>query len=67
VIGLGRRNRSGLATLTLSTGDHWLGRRRRGLSHGLMAPGAATATAATATTTVAATATARAAATAAAA
>jgi hypothetical protein len=44
VIGLGRRNRSGLATLTLSTGDHWLGRRRRGLSHGLMAPGAATAT-----------------------
>jgi hypothetical protein len=45
VIGLGRRNRSGLATLTLSTGDHWLGRRRRGLSHGLMAPGATTATA----------------------
>jgi hypothetical protein len=45
VIGLGRRNRSGLATLTLSTGDHWLGRRRRGLSHGLMAPGTTTATA----------------------
>jgi hypothetical protein len=47
VIGLGRRNRSGLATLTLSTGDHWLGRRRRGLSYGLMAPGATTATTAT--------------------
>jgi hypothetical protein len=52
VIGLGRRNRSGLATLTLSTGDHWLGRRRRGLSHGLMAPGATT-TATAATTTAA--------------
>jgi hypothetical protein len=51
VIGLGRRSRSGLATLTRSTGDHWLGRRRRGLSHGLMAPGAATTTA---TATVAA-------------
>jgi hypothetical protein len=53
VIGLGRRNRSGLATLTRSTGNHWLGRRRRGLSHGLMAPGATTTTA-TATATVAA-------------
>ena len=57
VIGLGRRNRSGLATLTLSTGDHWLGRRRRGLSHGLMAPGATTtATAAVAARAAAATA-----------
>jgi hypothetical protein len=53
VIGLGRRNRSGLATLTLSTGDHWLGRRRRGLSHGLMAPGAATTVAARAAATAA--------------
>jgi hypothetical protein len=48
VIGLGRRNRSGLATLTRSTGNHWLGRRRRGLSHGLMAPGTTTATVAVA-------------------
>jgi hypothetical protein len=44
VIGLGRRNRTGIATLARSPGDHRLGRRRRGLADGLMAPGATAAT-----------------------
>jgi hypothetical protein len=43
VIGLGRRTRTGLATLARSPGHHRLGRPRRGLSDGLMALGAATA------------------------
>ncbi|MDT7594007.1 MAG: hypothetical protein QOH45_3538, partial [Pseudonocardiales bacterium] len=48
MIGLGRRNRTGIATLARSPGDHRLGRRRRGLSDGLMAPGATATTAVTA-------------------